>query len=742
MKTLHPHPKTVILSGVPVRADLESTPVGIFDDARIEVRKLSTVTPVEEIFLERVPTGYRGVLWSKKEPYLFVMSGSGFFVRRVELAAVLALQQRLADAEADLTAQWHAGNADVQQQILNEQFMEPNTNSGTAVPEPGPWELVRQHGPRADKVERVSIQRPMRRDVEEKQPAGLSAGGLILNAQGRVLLVKPTNGHGGYDWTFPKGHLTDYELERADGRRLAALREVREETGYECTIRDELCIIKHNDGGVCAYFLMDVGQFKHEPSDGEIAEQRWCSMLEALEMLNDSKDVELLTQLNAADPHFILKSDVKHPGARGGKWYRDEHGKVQYGDRPTQQVQKKKITVAAVKIGEKPVYVHKNALEMTFLKKKSGHSSFEIEEEQEAAAGPAWWSSSYGGNTKFSEGEIDYLFKKFFTTPHKSFDAFIKKEIRPMWDDEGGNNPFTNDKAKQYVNDALLYMERAGLIANGSRDVLNDKKQQNWSQFASKMSGIAKSTAAQKYVREFARGIIANYGCTSKTSNEERRDTIAVNAHLAGSGTAAYHSWDGRVALAEYVFRHLETWGEERSKNAPGTTPDQAASFSALLHEELHGASSMISLSYRGVGQLIEEVTTEVAARYIMRDKFGHLRLTGSGRLDDDKRFQVSDFGPYGPWIKWVHQALVKAINASPDDADETETKAARMLEQASLKMKAEGVPKATQASEHQDNFLKCFPELDSTQKWRFADALDELVRKMEEEIAKRKKNP
>ena len=61
-----------------------------------------------------------------------------------------------------------------------------------------------------------------------------SAGGVILE-DGTVLLILVKNLKGDQVWTFPKGHLEPGETPEA-----AALREVSEETGWDCEITSPL----------------------------------------------------------------------------------------------------------------------------------------------------------------------------------------------------------------------------------------------------------------------------------------------------------------------------------------------------------------------------------------------------------------------------------------------------------------------------------------------------------------------
>ena len=68
----------------------------------------------------------------------------------------------------------------------------------------------------------------------------ISAGGLVLDQAGRVLLIRARDLRGQPVWTLPKGALTSGETSED-----AALREVREETGYRCELVRELAPVTY-----------------------------------------------------------------------------------------------------------------------------------------------------------------------------------------------------------------------------------------------------------------------------------------------------------------------------------------------------------------------------------------------------------------------------------------------------------------------------------------------------------------
>jgi 8-oxo-dGTP diphosphatase len=97
------------------------------------------------------------------------------------------------------------------------------------------------------------------------------------------------------DWSLPKG-----KLDPGETWEEAALREVREETGLECTLGDELPPIAYQDrkgrDKVVRYWLMDATGGEFEPND-EVDELRWLAPDAAAALLTYPRDRDLLEDL-------------------------------------------------------------------------------------------------------------------------------------------------------------------------------------------------------------------------------------------------------------------------------------------------------------------------------------------------------------------------------------------------------------------------------------------------------------
>jgi 8-oxo-dGTP pyrophosphatase MutT (NUDIX family) len=125
-----------------------------------------------------------------------------------------------------------------------------------------------------------------------------SAGGVAIE-DGKLLMVKVENLEGHHIWTFPKGH-----LEKDEKSEQAALREVEEETGYQCAIVEPLeraqYWFKRDDTltkKTVAWYLMKPVKLTGKPDPDEILETNWVTMEEAKTLVRYKSDKKLLAKL-------------------------------------------------------------------------------------------------------------------------------------------------------------------------------------------------------------------------------------------------------------------------------------------------------------------------------------------------------------------------------------------------------------------------------------------------------------
>ncbi len=126
-----------------------------------------------------------------------------------------------------------------------------------------------------------------------------SAGGVILE-DGTVLLILVKNLKGDQVWTFPKGR-----LEAGESPEAAALREVSEETGWDCEIISPLYKAEYSflrggllvDKEVRWFLVKRVGGDGLPGTPDEILDMKWLPLAEAENELSYKSDLEIIDLL-------------------------------------------------------------------------------------------------------------------------------------------------------------------------------------------------------------------------------------------------------------------------------------------------------------------------------------------------------------------------------------------------------------------------------------------------------------
>jgi ADP-ribose pyrophosphatase YjhB (NUDIX family) len=112
-----------------------------------------------------------------------------------------------------------------------------------------------------------------------------SYGGILIDDDERILLREPRGHYGGYAWTFPKGKSDPGETSQE-----TALREVKEETGYDAAITGILDGTFVGDTGSTAFYLMKPVGAPSGPTP-ETVRIKWASLDEARKLICKTKSV-------------------------------------------------------------------------------------------------------------------------------------------------------------------------------------------------------------------------------------------------------------------------------------------------------------------------------------------------------------------------------------------------------------------------------------------------------------------
>jgi len=138
-----------------------------------------------------------------------------------------------------------------------------------------------------------------------KTKPDFSCGGLVWDKAARkLLLVQVENLSKKRVWTFPKGHPESKETDSE-----AAVREVREETGWQCEVIEPIMDVRYiyvHDGTryhkTVRWFLMKPIAKTGEFDPNEILQSQWYGLEETADLITYDTDKKLLKSIEGLTP--------------------------------------------------------------------------------------------------------------------------------------------------------------------------------------------------------------------------------------------------------------------------------------------------------------------------------------------------------------------------------------------------------------------------------------------------------
>lgn len=250
----------------------------------------------------------------------------------------------------------------------------------------------------------------------------------------------------------------------------------------------------------------------------------------------------------------------------------------------------------------------------------------------------------------------------------------------------------------------------------------------NEQELSRSLADIRKNDSTREKVVQQTNELLAEYGIVNRDASKNRHDAGRIFVdHPMPNGAAAYHGWSGEIALSDKRTKQLVEFGEGKGDRIDKI--NQHGAVKDLIHEALHGASPAGSSSYIDHGAVVEEVTTEVVARKIVRE-----------RVEKKERFE-SRFTPEFPHHAYSDQIrevigvidpnLLGLERASPE-AKLGFAKVGETIERASLFYKEGTDTRVATADQAVDRFAKAIlkatnRENDGAEYLRVRDALSKL---------------
>ena len=143
----------------------------------------------------------------------------------------------------------------------------------------------------------------MAQEKSQKKPVICAAGGIIFRSTaggGEVLIIHRARYN---DWCLPKG-----KLEEGESFKDAAVREVKEETGYDVSITGFAGAVSYEVGQkqkVVQFWNMEVKGESNFKASEEVEEIRWMDVNGALKILDYPKEKELLKKIHGKPGNVV-----------------------------------------------------------------------------------------------------------------------------------------------------------------------------------------------------------------------------------------------------------------------------------------------------------------------------------------------------------------------------------------------------------------------------------------------------
>lgn len=153
-------------------------------------------------------------------------------------------------------------------------------------------------------------------------------------------------------------------------------------------------------------------------------------------------------------------------------------------------------------------------------------------------------------------------------------------------------------------------------------------------------------------------------------------------AKATGISDAAGYNAGTEVVVDVKSHTGASRFARNLARGETDVAPPLADAFHVMVHEEVHSMGVIRrNMAYSDHGAVIEEVATEVTARRIMREQFGHITVSDRGPIAQIYT-QGAHYLPYADAISDVRLAIARELAVPIEKATELLEDAARRFKQ------------------------------------------------------------